>query len=311
MGITISKKVLYRETLDYIMIAIGCISYSIGWTIFLLPNDISTGGVAGLSSIVFWAFNIKVSYTYFSLNALLLVVALKTLGWRFCVKTIYGVIVMTISVGLLREYVPDPTIMKGEPFMAALIGSLFCGTGLGFCLSYNGSSGGSDIVAAIVNKYRDISLGRVLVLVDTSIVTLSYVVLKDWERVIYGYLSLVIVSFVLDQVVNSGRRSVQFLIISERYNEICKQVTETPPHRGCTIIDAHGYYSGQTTKVVLVVTRQREARVLYHLINDIDPQAFVTQSQVMGVFGQGFDKFKIKSKNNNKKSNEATALKTE
>ena len=115
----------------------------------------------------------------------------------------------------------------------------------------------------------------------------------------------------LDQVVNSGRRSVQFLIISERYNEICKQVTETPPHRGCTIIDAHGYYSGQTTKVVLVVTRQREARVLYHLINDIDPQAFVTQSQVMGVFGQGFDKFKIKSKNNNKKSNEATALKTE
>lgn len=311
MGITISKKVLYRETLDYIMIAIGCISYSIGWTIFLLPNDISTGGVAGLSSIVFWAFNIKVSYTYFSLNALLLVVALKTLGWRFCVKTIYGVIVMTISVGLLREYVPDPTIMKGEPFMAALIGSLFCGTGLGFCLSYNGSTGGSDIVAAIVNKYRDISLGRVLILVDTSIVTLSYVVLKDWERVIYGYLSLVIVSFVLDQVVNSGRRSVQFLIISERYNEICKQITETPPHRGCTIIDAHGYYSGQTTKVVLVVTRQREARVLYHLINDIDPQAFVTQSQVMGVFGQGFDKFKVKSKNNNKKSNEATALKTE
>lgn len=311
MGITLSKKVLYRETIDYIMIAIGCISYSIGWTIFLLPNDISTGGVAGLSSIVFWAFNIKVSYTYFSLNALLLVVALKTLGWRFCVKTIYGVIVMTISVGLLREYVPDPTIMKGEPFMAALIGSLFCGTGLGFCLSYNGSSGGSDIVAAIVNKYRDISLGRVLILVDTSIVTLSYVVLKDWERVIYGYLSLVIVSFVLDQVVNSGRRSVQFLIISERYNEICKQITETPPHRGCTIIDAHGYYSGQTTKVVLVVTRQREARVLYHLINDIDPQAFVTQSQVMGVFGQGFDKFKVKSKNNNKKSNEATALKTE
>lgn len=311
MGITISKKVLYRETLDYIMIAIGCISYSIGWTIFLLPNDISTGGVAGLSSIVFWAFNIKVSYTYFSLNALLLVVALKTLGWRFCVKTIYGVIVMTISVGLLREYVPDPTIMKGEPFMAALIGSLFCGTGLGFCLSYNGSTGGSDIVAAIVNKYRDISLGRVLILVDTSIVTLSYVVLKDWERVIYGYLSLVIVSFVLDQVVNSGRRSVQFLIISERYNEICKQITETPPHRGCTIIDAHGYYSGQTTKVVLVVTRQREARVLYHLINDIDPHAFVTQSQVMGVFGQGFDKFKVKSKNNNKKSNEATALKTE
>lgn len=300
MEISISKKVLYREVIDYIMIALGCISYGIGWTIFLLPNDISTGGVAGLSSTVFWALNIPVSYTYFVLNAILLTVALKTLGWRFCVKTIYGVLVMTFATGFLRGYFPHTTIMHEQPFVAMLIGSLFCGMGLGFCLSYNGSSGGSDIVAAIVNKYHDISLGRVLILVDTSIVTLSYLVLKDWERVIYGYLSLFIVSFVLDQVVNAGRRSVQFLIISERYKEICKQIVETPPHRGCTIIDAHGYYSGQTTKVVLVVTRQREARTLYHLINDIDPHAFVTQSQVMGVFGEGFDKFKIKNKNNKK-----------
>lgn len=304
MGITITKKVLYREIVDYIMIAIGCISYSIGWTIFLLPNNISTGGVAGLSSILFWAWGIKVSVTYFIMNALLLSFALKTLGWRFCVKTIYGVLVMTFAVGFMREAFPNPTILSDQPFMVALIGSLFCGLSLGFCLSYNGSSGGSDIVAAIVNKYHDISLGRVLILVDTSIVTLSYVVLKDWERVIYGYLCLAIMSFVLDQVVNAGRRSVQFLIISERHEEICRQITETPPHRGCTTIDAHGYYSGQNTKVVLVVTRQREARMLYHLINDIDPHAFVTQSQVMSVFGHGFDKFKVKSKT--AKSNSGT-----
>lgn len=309
MEFSITKKVLYREIVDYVMITLGCISYGIGWTIFLLPNNISTGGVAGLSSTAFWALNIPVSYTYFVLNALLLTVALKTLGWRFCVKTIYGVLVMTFATGILRGYFPHPTIMHEQPFVAMLIGSLFCGMGLGFCLSYNGSSGGSDIVAAIVNKYHDISLGRVLILVDTSIVTLSYFVLKDWERVIYGYLSLFIVSFVLDQVVNSGRRSVQFLIISERYKEICKKVVETPPHRGCTIIDAQGYYTGQTTKVVLVVTRQREARTLYHLINDIDPHAFVTQSQVMGVFGQGFDKFKIKNKNN-KRNSETVSLET-
>ncbi|GAB6976635.1 YitT family protein [Prevotella falsenii] len=309
MGITITKKTLYREILDYIMIAIGCFSYSIGWTIFLLPNNISTGGVAGLSSIFFWGLNIPVSVTYFVMNAILLGIALRSLGLRFCIKTIYGVLVMTFTVGFMREFFPNPTILSDQPFMVALIGSLFCGLGLGFCLSYNGSTGGSDIVAAIVNKYHDISLGRVLVLVDTTIVTLSYVVLKDWEQVIYGYVCLVITSFVLDQVVNSGRRSVQFLIISERYEEICKQITETPPHRGCTTIDAHGYYSGQNTKVVLVVTRQREARMLYHLINDIDPHAFVTQSQVMGVFGHGFDKFKVKSKAA-KNNSGTTALET-
>ena len=175
-----------------------------------------------------------------------------------------------------------------------MIGSCFCGIGLGFGLSYHGSSGGSDIVAAIINKYRDISLGRVILLVDMVIVSLSYLVLKSWEQVIYGYVGLIVVSFVLDQVVNMGKRSVQFLIISERYEEICQRITSTPPHRGCTIIDATGYYSGSHLKLVILVTKQREASQVYSMIDEIDPQAFVTQSAVSGVYGNGFDKFKVK-----------------
>ena len=139
----------------------------------------------------------------------------------------------------------------------------FCGVGIGYGLSFNGSTGGSDIVAAIVNKYRDISLGRVVLLCDMIIVTFSYVALHSWEQVIYGYVVLIITAFVLDQVVNSGRRSVQFLIISERYDEICERITADPPHRGCTVIDAHGYYSGNNLKV-------------------------------LGVYGKGFDHFKVK-----------------
>lgn len=300
MSIKITKRELFREIVDYLIIAIGCLSYGIGWNIFLLPNNISTGGVAGLSSILFWGLHIPVYITYFCMNALLLIIALKTLGWRFCVKTVYGVVMLTFVTGYLQEFCPNPTILSDQPFMTALIGAIFCGAGLGFCLSYNGSTGGSDIVAAVVNKYHDISLGRVIILVDTTIVSFSYVVLKDWEQVIYGYVSLIVASFVLDQVVNAGRKSVQFLIISERYQEICKQIVEMPPHRGCTVIDAHGYYTGNNTKVVLVVTRQREAGLLYRFINDIDPHAFVTQSQVMGVFGEGFDKFKVKNKKKDK-----------
>lgn len=186
--------------------------------------------------------------TYFVMNAVLLTAALKTLGLRFCIKTIYGVIVLTLVTGLIRQFVPNPTILHDQPFMTALIGAIFCGLGLGFCLSYNGSSGGSDIVAAIVNKYRDISLGRVIILVDMTIVTLSYLVLRSWDQVIYGYVCLIITALVLDQVVNAGRRSVQFLIISERYQEICDMISSTPRIVVVRLSTRSGYYSGKSTK---------------------------------------------------------------
>ena len=294
----INKKVLYREIMDYVMIAVGMFSYAIGWMIFLLPNHIGNGGVAGFASIVNWGQGIPVSYTYFVLNAILLAVALKILGWKFCVRTIYGVVILTILTRVLGSAFPHPMLLHGQPFMSAIIGAVFCGVGLAFGLSYNGSSGGSDIVAAIVNKYRDISLGRVILLVDMTIVTGSYLVLHSWEQVIYGYVNLIITSFVLDQVISSSRRSVQFLIISEKYKEISSE----QPHRTSTIIDAKGYYTGHDMKVVIVVTRQREASYVYRMIDEIDPDAFVTQSQVMGVFGKGFDKFKVKHKTHKEKT---------
>lgn len=292
----LNKTDIYRETLDYIMIAAGMLSYCIGWTIFLLPNKISIGGVAGLASILFWGTGIEIQATYFVLNAVLLTVALRILGWKFCVKTIFGVVMLTTFTSIFRTLFPNPQVISNQPFMTSIIGAVFCGVGQGFGLSHNGSSGGSEVVATIINKYHDISLGRVLLLVDMLIITLSYVVLHSWEQVIYGYVVLIITSFVLDHVVSSGRRSVQFLIISDKYDEICKRITENPPHRGCTVVDAHGYYSNQEMKLLIVVTRLREARLLYHMINDIDERAFVTQTQVMGVFGQGFDKFKVKQK---------------
>lgn len=297
----INKKVLYREIMDYVMIAVGMFSYAIGWMIFLLPNHIGNGGVAGFASIVNWGQGIPVSYTYFVLNAILLAVALKILGWKFCVRTIYGVVILTILTRVLGSAFPHPMLLHGQPFMSAIIGAVFCGVGLAFGLSYNGSSGGSDIVAAIVNKYRDISLGRVILLVDMTIVTGSYLVLHSWEQVIYGYVNLIITSFVLDQVISSSRRSVQFLIISEKYKEICDMISSEQPHRTSTIIDAKGYYTGHDMKVVIVVTRQREASYVYRMIDEIDPDAFVTQSQVMGVFGKGFDKFKVKHKTHKEK----------
>lgn len=292
----LNNKTLMREISDYMMIALGMLSYSLGWTIFLLPNNITVGGVAGLSSIIFWWQQIPVQTTYFAVNLILLAIALKVLGLKFCVKTIFGVSMMTLFVALFRNAFPHPTILHDEPFMASIIGSCFCGVGIAFALSNGGSSGGSDIVAAVINKHKDISLGRVILLTDLVIVTLSYLVLHNWELVIYGYVILFITSFVIDQVINSSRRSVQFLILSERYEEICQRIISEPPYRGCTLVEATGYYTGNQMKMVIVVTKRRESALLFRLIDDIDPNAFVTQSAVIGVYGRGFDHFKVKKK---------------
>ena len=169
---------------------------------------------------------------------------------------------------------------------------MFCGSGVGLGLAFRGSTGGTDIVASIINKYRDISLGRIILICDVVIITSSYFVLKDWERVIYGYVVLYVTAFCIDQVVNSMRRSVQFFIISDHYEEIGRRINER--HRGCTMIDAHGFYSGKEVKMLFVLAKRRESAKIFEIINDADPSAFVSQSAVIGVYGEGFDRFKVK-----------------
>lgn len=285
---------LGKEVRDYILIFIAMMSYCIGWTIFLLPNNITTGGVAGVSSIVYWATGIPVQYTYFGINAALLVVALRVLGMKFCVKTIYAVIILTVATGFVTENYHDH-LLSDQPFMAAIIGSVFCGCGVGLGLSNNGSTGGTDIIAAIVNKYRDVSLGRVILICDVIIISCSYFVLQDWEKVIYGYVVLYVTAFCVDHVVDSARRSVQFFIISDKYREIGQRINREP-HRGCTVIDAQGFYSGKEVKMLFVLAKRRQSDMIFRIINDIDEHAFVSQSAVIGVYGEGFDHFKMRTK---------------
>ena len=287
----LTKASIATEVRDYVVIAIGMLSYCIGWGIFLLPNNITTGGVAGVSSILFWGTGIPVQTSYFIINAILLVIALRVLGWKFCVKTIYAVTVLTVGVALVTANYHGH-LLSDQPFMAAIIGSVFCGCGVGLGLSSNGSTGGTDIIAAIINKYRDISLGRVIMICDVIIISSSYLVLEDWEKVIYGYVVLYVTAFCIDQVVNSRRSSVQFFIISDRWREIGERINREP-HRGCTIIDAQGFYSGKEVKMLFVLAKRSQSNLIFHIINDVDPAAFVSQSAVIGVYGEGFDKFKV------------------
>lgn len=282
----------FRETKDYLMIALGMLMYGVGWTVFLLPNDIPSGAVPGIASIVFWATGFPVQYTYLIINFSLLLLALKILGLKFCLKTIWAVAVLTILLAIIQDLIKG-SLIHDQPFMACVLGASFCGGGIGVAFSANGSTGGTDIIAAIVNKYRDISLGRVILMCDIIIISSSYLVLHDWERVVYGYVVLFVSSFVLDQVVNSARQSVQFFIISSKYEEIGKRIN-FDLHRGVTFIDGVGCYTHNNVKMMFVLAKKSESNTIFRLIKDIDPGAFVSQSAVIGVFGEGFDRIKVR-----------------
>ena len=295
MTTELQKRPLFKEIQDYAFIAIGMISYAIGWNVFLLPTNVTASGLPGISSIIYWATGLPVQVPYFVVNACLLIAALKILGRKFCVKTVFAVVVVTALTSFFSQMMGDIHLLKEEPLWAAILGAVFCGCGIGLGFSAGGSTGGTDIVAAIVNKYRDISLGRVIMICDIFIISSSYFVVHDWEKVLYGSVVLYVQAFCIDQVVNSRRRSVQFFIISKKYEEIGRRIN-IDADRGVTVVDASGFYSGQEVKMLFVLAKQRQSQTIFRLIEEIDPQAFVSQSSVIGVYGNGFDKIKYKHK---------------
>lgn len=198
----------FRAVRDYILIALSMIVGSLGWCAFLLPHHITIGGVAGISSVVLWGFGIPVQYTYFAINILLLSAALIVLGWNFCVRTIYAVIVFTISTSLVQSGMSGHVLFADEPFLACIVGGVLMGLGMGVALQCGSSSGGSDVIAAMIHKYHDYSLGHVILACDLCVITSSYLVLGSWEKVIYGYIVLFVMSFCVDYVANGARSSV-------------------------------------------------------------------------------------------------------
>ena len=217
--------------------------------------------------------------------------ALKILGFKFSIKTIFAVFTLTFFLSLIQKLTADMHLLQDQPFMACVLGASFCGSGIGIAFSSNGSTGGTDIIAAIINKYRDITLGRVMMICDMIIITSSYFVLKDWEKVVYGFVTLYVCSFVLDQIVNSARQSVQFFIFSKEYEKIADRITKET-HRGVTVLDGIGWYSKHNVKVLVVLAYKRQSIDIFRLVKDIDPNAFISQSSVIGVYGEGFDKLK-------------------
>ena len=292
---------LWRETKDYLTITLGLMAYAMGWCLFLLPYQISTGGVTGISAIIYYATGVEMQISYFLINAAFLAVALYVLGLKFCLKTIFSVAMLTFFLDIFQEMMKDDTgnliqlIGPGQDFMACVIGSIFCGVGIAVVFIVGGSTGGTDIIAAIVNKYKAVTFGRMIMVCDIVIISSCYFIFEDWRRVVFGFVTLIIISVAIDYIVNSARQSVQFLIFSKKYEEIGEAVI-TEVNRGVTVLDGTGFYSKQPVKVLCILAKKSEAIHIFRLVKDIDPNAFISQSNVVGVYGEGFDQIKVKSK---------------
>lgn len=293
------KTLLLRESKDYLFITLGLISYSLGWAAFLLPYQITTGGVTGISAIIYYATGTPIQTSYFIINALLLTGAIKILGPRFSLKTTYAIFALTFFLWMFQEMMKDDSghlmqiIGPGQDFMACVMGATLCGIGLGIVFANNGSTGGTDIIAAVVNKYRDVTMGRMILYCDIVIISSCYFIFNDWRRVVFGFATLAVISFVIDFIVNSARQSVQFIIFSKQYEQIAEHISRDL-HRGVTLLDGTGWYSKEPVKVIVVLAKKSQSVNIFRLVKDIDPKAFISQSSVIGVYGEGFDQIKVK-----------------
>ena len=281
---------------DYLYILLGLVIYSIGYSCFILPYQITSGGVSGIAALIFYGSGFNAAYSFLIINIFLMVLALKTMGWRYCVRTLLAILVMSFMIDYAQTLLYDGNghmihIVGEQKFMACVLGGCMDGIGMGFVFLGGGSTGGTDIIASAINKHHNISLGRILLTMDILIVSCNWLVIHDMETIVVSYSTMFIAMNMLDYVINGARQSIQFLIISERYETIATRINNELD-RGVTVLDGRGWYSGERCHVLLVLAKKYERRDIYRLIQSEDPKAFVSMSNVEGVFGEGFEKIK-------------------
>ena len=313
LNINLSRELLKSEIKDYTGITLGLLLYTFAFTFFLMPYEIVTGGVAGMAAIIEYATKFPVQYTVVFINIVLLIAGLKILGFKFLMKTIYAIFGMSLFLGMWKEFVPRDaagdmikTLGEGQDFLSLVLGCSLTGMGLGFVFVNNGSTGGGDIIVASVNKYYNMSIGSVLIVLDFFIIG-SCVLFPQFgemhhrvQMVVMGLVAMYIENFMLDYTYNKRRSSVQFLIFSDKWQEIADAIGGEL-HHGVTILDGKGWYSGQERKVLCVMAHKNESTNIFRVIKFIDPKAFVSQSSVIGVYGENFDQIKVGVQVNNKK----------
>ena len=310
------EKSILLHVKDYAILVLGLLLYVLGWTVFLVPNNLVGGGVTGVASIIQYATHgfIKIGYTYFTVNILLLVIALFTLGKGFGGKTVVAIVLASLGLNLFQTLIPaeicQTLAVENGKLMSVIMGGILVGVGIGLTMSAGGSTGGTDIIALIVNKYRGISPGRMilgmdLVIIMSSLLVPSYTaegtLIPFTEKivtVVYGLILITVCSTVLDMYLAGSKQSVQLFILSHKYEEIADAIAKDL-HRGVTVLDGQGWYSKQSTHVLMVLTRKADLNIMLRYIKSIDPDAFLSVSTVTGVYGRGFESIHVRHSSKN------------
>lgn len=298
---------------EYGLITFGLFAYCLGWTIFLLPNNLVGGGVSGFAAILFYATGIPLGYTYFVVNIILLLVALKILGRGFGGKTIYAIILTSVLLNFLPTVAPQDFVhsfaLENGKLICTILGGVIAGVGIGISISQGGSTGGTDIVALLWCKYKNASPGRVILVIDVGIIMSSMIFpsFSDVDRqqlvpfaeklviAVYGLIQVTVSGYAIDLYLSGSKQSVQAFIFTKKHVEMADAIA-FDMKRGVTIIPAKGWFSKEDRDIVMVVTRKDDLNLLLRYVKTIDPDAFLSVSSVMGVYGKGFDTIKVKSK---------------
>lgn len=285
----------YHFLKSYVIITFGLFLYVLAWTTFLIPSGITGGGVSGVGAILYFATGIPVGLTFFVLNLFLIGLAIKVLGANFGVKTIFGILMASVLFSVMQRVITAPLLE--DKFMSAIIGGALSGVGIGITFTQGGSSGGTDIIAMIVNKYHNISPGKVILACDVFIIASVFLVMLDktpverLQIIVYGYVSMSITAYAIDAVISGSKQSIQAFVFSKKYIEIADRVTKELG-RGVTVIDGEGWYTKERQKVLISMVRKHELSDLYRIVKEIDDEAFISVSLVMGVYGKGFERIR-------------------
>ncbi len=284
----------------YSIITFGLLLYAAGWSIFLIPSGLVGGGVTGIAAVIYYATGFPVSWSFFIINAALLAVALKILGKGFGVKTVFAIVAVTLFLDRLPGIIPvelieDIAIGNGK-LLSAMMGGVFSGAGIAITFTQGGSTGGTDIVALMINKYRNISPGKLILYMDIFIILSSLIIPSEasiGERaaiIIYGFVLISVTSYSVDLILSGARQSIQIFIFSQKYEQIADAIT--PSGRGVTVIDATGWYTKREGKILMVIVRRTESNFVFKTVREIDKDAFLSVGNVMGVYGKGFEEMK-------------------
>lgn len=296
---------------EYTIITIGILAYTFGWLLFLVPNNLIGGGATGVASIISYATGIGIGTLYFVINAILLVTALFILGKSFGVKTVYAILLASVCLNyggmIIPQDIIDTLALSNGKLMCTIMGGILSGVGIGMSMSQGGSTGGTDIVALIVNKYRNVSPGRMILTIDVFVILSSLLVpsyMADGTKmlwpdkvttVVYGFILVITNGTVVDLYLSGSRQSVQLFVLSPKYAEIADTVANDL-HRGVTVLDGKGWYTKHNVQVLMIITRKTDLNLLLKYINRIDPDAFISVNSVTGVYGRGFDTIKTSKK---------------